>query len=397
MFYIIATAIIGMNIAPFIFQKLDIWHAQGFWVQTCLALMVSWSFFQKPRNVPKSNVPLGLLHLWIAANVLFICFFGQIQRRFDTVHFFPYFNFLCILFLYRFIVLYLSKEQVIKIMGWMKTAIIFTLFVCVLQRFNVSQFFKLATTHHTHNNLVTGLLGNGTHLSGLLGMCSPLFFWRMRRVDILALVLTGLVLLYTGTTIGDPSISGFVIALLLFIFFYKKSPRLVATIILLIGTGFLFLYPHIPKIFFGMQSRPDLWKYFWPVVQAYFVTGIGLGGYALIRKMHNPYLTPNVLAGQATHLHFEFYEALLEIGIIGLTLILNVIRVFIWDKSENREQLVLKSIVIGFLLSCCFNFPAHLWMPSVIAMFSYAGFQVLKGAEDAEQSQRNQRPLYKHS
>ena len=375
MFHIIAAALLGMNLAPFVFMNLNIWHAQGFWVQACIGIMFSWSFIEKPKRIPKRNMPLGLLHLWVAASVAFICFQGQVVGRYDIIHFFPYFNFLCLLIFYKFIVQYLTIKHIEWILTGLKYAVIFNLLLCVLQKFGFSQVFSLISTHHTHNNMVTGVLGNGTHLSGFLGSCVPLFFWKMKREDILSLVLLSLVLLFTGTTIGDPSISGFIIGIALFFFFYKNKIYLVSLLGILLICCFILAYPYIPKIFFSLQGRIEIWSNYIDIIKTYFVSGIGLGGYSVIRTiMLQKSIYTNTV--QATHLHLEYLEFLLELGLIGIILIVNVIKSFLQDKAETRTQLVLKSMGIGFLISCCFNFPAHLWLPSTIAMFAYASYQI---------------------
>ncbi|MBU2062702.1 MAG: hypothetical protein KKH44_12755, partial [Bacteroidetes bacterium] len=69
------------------------------------------------------------------------------------------------------------------------------------------------------------------------------------------------------------------------------------------------------------------------------------------------------------------------IGIIGLVLIFNVIKEFFDFKKEDNTVLILQAIVLGFLISCLFNFPAHLWLPSTYAMFAYASLNAIKNEE----------------
>jgi len=347
------------------------WHAQGFWAQAGLAILFSWSFFEKAKR-SKPNIPLGMLHLWIAASTAFFCYFGQMNGKYDTAHFFPYFNFLCIIILYKIFVEHLNRKRIEKILLGMKYVAITTLIVSALQIFDLSQIFKLVTTHHTHNNIVTGFLGNGTHVSGFLACCSPLFFWKMKRIDILSLVLMVLVLLHTGTTIGDPSISGFAILPILFFFFFKKSNKAMYFLAFLV---FLFVValPHIDPHFFEPQGRIAMWKAYWPYFKQYALTGTGLGS---VNMVHNVIYKPYM--GEVRQLHLEYYQVAFELGLIGLVLVFNIIYSFFKKVAEDRLQLVLKSMVIGFLFSCLFNFPAHLWLPSVWTLFAYSSFYLLK-------------------
>ncbi len=372
MFYAIMVYLLGISFAPLPFFKVDIWHAQGFWAQAGLAVLFSWTFFEKAKRRSKPNIPLGLLHLWIAASTALFCFVALQSNKYDTAHFWPYFNFLCILVLYNILTSYLTRKRIEKILVGMKYVIITTLVVSGLQILGLSQIFSLISTHHTHNNVVTGFIGNGTHLSGFLACCSPIFFWKMKRIDILSLVLMVLVLLHTGTTIGDPSISGFVILPFLFFYFYKGNYKAFIFLSLLVCL-FIVVLPYIPKLFFMPQGRINVWKAYWPFFKQYSVTGVGLG---TVNLLHNQIYKP--LFGEVRHLHLEYFQFAFELGLIGLALILNLIHSFIKKVAEDKLQLVLKAMVIGFLLSCLFNFPAHLWLPAVWTIFAYAGFLTIR-------------------
>ena len=181
-----------------------------------------------------------------------------------------------------------------------------------------------------------------------------------------------LVLLHTGTTIGDPSISGFVVITILFFYFFKHDKRAMMLLAALIGL-FVIAIPHIPTIFFKPQGRLPVWAAYWPYFKQYAVTGTGLGS---VRLVHNTIYKP--LGGEVTQLHLEYYQFAFELGLVGLGLILNLIYSFFRKIAEDKLQLALKAMVIGFLLSCFFNFPAHLWLPSIWTGFAYAGFITIR-------------------
>jgi len=387
MFYLILIYLLGLNIAPFLFSELDMWHAQGYWAQIGLAILFSWSFFEKPK-LPKRNIPLGVLHAWVALQTGWICFKGLKTGQYDTAHFFPYFNFLCIIILYQIFTGYLDKKKVEKILIYLKYAVYATLAVSALQIFGMSQFFARITTHHTHNNLVTGFIGNGTHLSGFLACCSPILFFKVKRVDWLALVLMVLVLLHTGTTIGDPSISGFVILPILFMYFFKKKWWAWVCLAICL-TICLTLLPNIPPVFFKPQGRFALWSAYWPYFKQYAVSGTGLGAVNLINAQ---VYRPQIYGGGhmiVRQLHLEYYQIAFELGLIGLVLSLNLVYCFLKEKVFCEEQLALKAMVIGFLFSCLFNFPAHLWMPSIYAIWAYAGFHAIGEINGKSLKKRN--------
>jgi len=93
MYYILTFLICGISFAPLIIKKPDIWHAQGIFVQACLLVAFSWSFFENKNKVLVKNYPLGILNLWIGGHIAYICWLGQKIGIYDVKHFFPYFNF----------------------------------------------------------------------------------------------------------------------------------------------------------------------------------------------------------------------------------------------------------------------------------------------------------------
>lgn len=371
MFYIILSLLVGMSFISLFFPDLEhfkMWHTQGMWVQIMIMIAFSWSFFEKPKYVQKMNIPLGLLHLWVGGTTAYICMRSQMAGVYNYWTLFPYFNFLCLIILYTLITQYLTKSNVETILSWLRYVIIATLGICVLQYLGLSQFFVLVEANHSyHNNIVTGFIGNGTHLSGFLAMCLPLFLWKQKREDWLAIILLLLVLCLCGTSIKEPSISGFVIILFVFVFMSKR--RVLASVIICsVGAVVAIIaYNYNPQIF-GINGRISFWTSYLPIFKSKAIIGHGLGAVKLLSTQPQ---FPN-----AHHVHMEYFQYAIELGLIGLVLIFNVILDFIRKKPVDRTDRVLKAIVYGFLLSCLFNFPSHLWLPSTIAIFMYAAFHI---------------------
>lgn len=380
MFWIIAITLLGISFAPFIFPMLDIWHAQGLWVQLGLVLAFSFSFFDNSRAVRVINIPLALLHGWVALMTLWMAYQLQLLNKSNHTVVYPYFNFLVLLIFYKLVIQHLSCIKIQRILNWLKYIVIITLITAALQKFGLSQFFKLLiANHHSHNNIVVGFIGNGTHLSGYLGMCVPLFLMRINRENIIALVLMALVMMFTGTTINDPAISGYIVAWLVIAYYlFVKNKK---GLIIWLGSTFvvgylayLVLDKDILLTFFGDNGRLGFWRYYWDIFrQSFPITGLGLGK---LNRVHA--LTP--FPG-GRHLHLEYYHFMFELGIVGLVLILNLIKRFFEIRAKTETQFTLKLIVFGFCVSCCFNYPAHLWMTSTLAMFAYASFFALKNEE----------------
>jgi len=429
MVYLIIGLIVGVNFAPFVFPKLDIWTAQGLWVQISTACILCYMLFDNRDKNKVTNISLSMLFGWLsfitffriyksyanglhkkmqliflktefqASNIVeYIQLFKIVQNVIYTLA--PYLNFLCLLIIYLAITRYLTREDVKKVLCAMRWMIIVTLLTCVAQKFFIyknvaAQFFKLIELpiigffdfNKYHNNLVIGFIANGTHLSGFLATCAPLFFWKTRRIDILSLILMAILLWSCSTTINDPSISGYIIYIVLFLFFYKTRFFIIPVFLLLCGLGYA-AWRVLPTHFWSFQGRIAGWEEYWPVIQQQPLTGHGLG-------------TLNIVSREAEygsrHLHLEYYQAIVETGMFGLLFILNVIHEFFHTKAEDKEELVLKSMVLGFLLSCLFNYPAHLWLPSSWAMVSYSSFVALKGESYGPQSQRIKRYLTRYN
>lgn len=368
----------GINIAPFIFPQLDIWHAQGIWTQGCIGILFSLSFILKPKNKSFLNIELGILHLWIALFTGYICFTAQTHGKYDITHFFPYFNFLCLLMFYRIITEYLTEESLNVAIEIIRYFLIATLVLCVLQYFNMAQFFKLYQPDNQYfNNPVTGFIGNGTHLSGYLAMLSPIFLYRGKREDYLCLILMLIILCLTGTSTNDPSISGWVVLALVFSFWFfinnlitKKIIIIAACIVTSVAViAYINRDAHWFNLFTSSSGRTGFWLYYINYIKDYFITGAGLGS---MNAIYKDSIYPNT-----RFLHMEYLQFLMEIGFIGLIAIIALIRKFFVISNVNKTAVLLKTIVFGFLVSCCFNFPAHLWLTSTTAMFCYAAYLTL--------------------
>lgn len=373
MFILFCILVIGINLAPFFFQFLDIWTAQQLWAQCGIGLMFSYSFIKPQVYISKPNIPLGVLHAWVAALTAVLCFIALGNGKHDIFHFLPYFNFLCLLGLYLLITKYIMPFQIVQCLNIFRYVVIGTLLLCALQFFGIAQFFQLFNPGAKFDsNPVMGMLGNGTHLSGFLAMLSPVFMWRLNRTDILALILMVIILCFSGSSISDPSVSGFVILPALWLFMMKNRKKVFwASVIALMLAALVFLH-YVPENFFGTNGRSGVWLIYWGFFKQLPITGAGLGTVELIFREH-PEISP------FTHLHMEYFQFTFELGLIGISLIGWMILDFIQVESIRREQLVCKAIVIGFLLSCCFNYPAHLWLPSTYAMIAYASFMALRG------------------
>jgi len=372
MIYLILITVIGLNIAPFVFLlHLDTWQSQEVWAFLGILVCYSWSFFEKPKFTSPKNLSLGLLHLWIGGYTLVIFAVTLKKGSINPEFLKQYVCFFGILMLYKIITEYLTRENFYLMFKFLKYSTIVTLLLCVLQHFGLSQFFTLLHPNYQGgvyiNNLVSGFIGNGTHLAGFLGMCIPLFLYEWKREDKLSFILIWIVLLaLTGQTKGDVSIGGIVagICATAYYLFYARRKWFWALVISLV-LGLVWTYWKVPSdkyaLFLCSQGRIDWWKDYAIASRHMFITGVGLGSVYLTGKNSSFPL----------HLHFEYLQFLVEIGMVGLVLIIGIIMDFLRVKADNLG-LMYKSIFFGFLISAFFNYPMHLWLIAMYGCVAYS-------------------------
>lgn len=378
MFYIISFLVIGISFSPLLLKVPDIWHCQGIFAQTVILIAFAWTFIESGKQKLVRNYPLGILTIWTGVQTAFICWRSQIQNSYDVKHFLVFFNFICLLVLYQIIVQYLDKKKIEKILIFMKYVIIITLFMCVLQKFNLSQFFDLLKDRPENvgkdlkwmNNPVSGFIGNGTHLSGFLASTVPIFLWSNKREDFLALFLMALVLLDCGTSVGLPSIAGCIVVLSILVYWFKNKIVLGAGVILLVMALVGFLND---VAFFSATGRIGLWQYYWGLFAKMPITGLGLGTVNIVYP-HTPFPA-------SRHVHLEYLQYGIEIGLIGLACILGMVNSFFSIVVKDKTELCLKACVLGFLITGFLNYPSKLWLISTWAMVWYAGLYCIRNEE----------------
>jgi O-antigen ligase len=80
------------------------------------------------------------------------------------------------------------------------------------------------------------------------------------------------------------------------------------------------------------------------------------------------------------HAHLEYYQIVLETGLIGLGLLLWCLfdyfkRVFVILDGTTMK---LASIFFGFCILGLFSFPAHIWLLASMGMIGYSWFYVIE-------------------
>jgi O-antigen ligase len=348
----------------FLFKKVNIWHAQGQFFQVGLLVLFCASFFEKSKYTQSVNKPLGLFLLWSGLTTAYhwIDIIAQ-TNNYPVKLFFPFFNLLCAVILYRLCVEYLDKEKIGKILKYFSYSVIILLFYCVLQYLQLDEFFKGISGNQDE---LVGTIGNKSHLSGYLALCQPLFFEK-KIVNILALILLWLIIFIAGSVSG--LCCGF--AILLFYLFFKKKWVYFTLILSSILSSGIYLFVKCPY-FFTSSHRVELWMEIFQKLRLKAITGYGLGYFETLKI----YIERSVWR----HFHNEYLQVVFEIGVIGLALLCWLI----WDYFKNFRVLKtdlsirLASMFFGYCILALFTFNAHLWILSGIGVMSYSFLYCLR-------------------
>jgi O-antigen ligase len=374
MAYLILALIVGLPFSPLLFHKLDIWHAIGFYAQIVIWFGFGMLLFGAAKQRFINNIPLFLLFCYAGISTAIVCHAHMEAGKYNTATFLVFFNFITILLLYYLLTYYLRKSEVCRVISALQYIVIFNALYCTLQLYGLAQFtqlkFPMSLTSGQPHSQVIGFVGNGTYLSAFIGMMFPLLFINTSRRNILAAILCVLLLTQCGEVAGDPAVVGFGILFVYSIVAAFKKPKFLFFTALVVAIALFLLFRN--HNFFGVNGRTEVWKNAFEYIQYHFpMTGSGLGAMNLIAAKYQEQF------GLWRHLHQEFLQVVLELGIIGLILTLNVIFEFFKTRSLSNTEFCLKLSFLGFLLSCCLLSSSHQWFMTVYATVIYSLFKVI--------------------
>lgn len=378
---LILVFIVFLPWSPFLMKRIDIWHAQGHFAQAGILVLFCCSLIFVPRRKLTRNIPLSLMLFWIGFNMITYQFQAiQMNRYNNGGSFLSFFNFLCLVLFYIVCVQHLNREDIYKILKWFSCSVFVMLVYCVLQEFRLDPFFRVINDlpYKAIKPAVVGIIGNPTHLSGYLGMCLPVFFGK-KWFNYLSIILVWVILLFFtnfGNETATVAVSGIVVGICTTTYYlWKTNRKLLWKFLIVIAILVSIVVLKSERNLFNLEGRDGYWSLYLKLSQAHPLKGTGLGAV-------------NVIANQQTdrwlkmvrHLHNEYLHFYFELGLIGLMIILySIIDFFRVKLKEDDTTIKLKSLFLGFLISCLFTFPAHLWVVSTLAFFAYAGIYALKG------------------
>ncbi len=340
-----------------IFNKVDIWHGHGQFFQLGILVLLCGSLFKK-------NKPLACFILWAGIVTAMVWYAVMVAtKNYATTIFFPFFNLLCFVLFYKFSVEYLNEKEIENILKWLGRSVILVIVYCFLQKLNLDQFYSPLSP--TLPDELVGTIGNTSHLAGYLALCQPLFF-KKGWLNYIILGLLWVILLMAKSASGI--IAG--LGIVLFWLLIKKRYKLFGTFVSLISVIGIYVWVFYRE-FFTFSHRLEIWQLLFNKFKVKPITGYGLG----ILNTFNIQL-----GGQWRHAHQEYYQIAIELGLIGLALVLwcivDYFRVFRTIRTDLTIRLA--SIFFGFCVLSMFTFPAHLFLLASLGMLSYSWLYVLK-------------------
>ena len=366
--YLILALLCGLPFGNFIFNKLNIWLAQGMFFQAGMLLLFCWSFFENPKRINKQNYPLGAFTLWAGIITVFYWYITLItHKQYATIIFFPFFNFLCFLLFYKLTTSYLTKKDVERILFGISISVSIVILYCLLQHFNLDQFYVGLgmPKGQIGNDTIVGTIGNTHHLAGYLAICSPLFF-KKGWFSITSLILLWVIIILTASATGLVVSIG---VLSFWLFFKKKHISLL--IVLGLCVLIAYLYRERLPVFFQSSYRLEAWKMLFEKFRERPVTGFGMGILNAWRLNLGSRGGPETIWN---HAHFEYFQIAIELGVIGLGIVIWGIIDYFKRLMSNITDLniQLASIFFGFIILCFTSYPCHLWLPASMGMVSYS-------------------------
>ncbi len=338
----------------FLFTKLDIWHTQGYFAQLLILILYSLHLYSKSK-------PFATLFLWSGIMTLFYCITTQVSnKQLPILLFLPFFNFVCMAILFDIITRYAKKEIFETILKWYPIILLIMCIYAILQKLSLDQFFTHFNTKGLPDEIV-GTIGNPMHFSHYLTICLPMTFCWVNKYRNALILLILFAISLTG------SLSGLLISLILITFysFYHKlfSKREICLFLTLVVLFLLYKRPD-PR-FFSDSSRIAVWKQYLEVFKEKPITGWGIG---IINALSNK----EGITFRWRHLHNEFFHFTVELGLVGIGLIIWGIVDYFKRLKKDTVGLSINCIFIGFLLCSLLGYPVHLWLLSTMGLSAYS-------------------------
>jgi O-antigen ligase len=275
---------------------------------------------------------------------------------------------------YRLCIQYLDKKGILTILKFLSFVFLTLLVYGVFQSYGIDPF--QSTKEGLKADFATGLIGNPVHFSAYIACLSPLILLWKGKLKLLGYGLV-LYLMLLGCSTTMPPATGIITITIVsayLLFHLNRKAFKYFTVACLIAGVFIVIFK---KEFLYDNSRILTIKANLKYFKDYLWFGRGLGSVNVMAKE----IVENV-SFPFHHLHNEYIQAVIEIGVVGLVIILYGIIDF-WKVKVKKDKTVfiLKAIFLGFMVQSLTLFPTHLWICSSVIIFVYASLYAIRNKE----------------
>ena len=381
-FYKLLFLVLPLSI--FIFPKLDLWVSAGLFFQLGIYGLFILSFLQRVGHPLPRNIPFYVLSIWLVLQTALVFHGSARQNFYNHLNIYAFLNYLTFLLFYRATCESISGSDVKRILCYMAYGVTFVCLYSLVQALNLDEFMDPLATDYDRStwykaDYLVGTLGNPSHLAGYLGICLPLFYIREGKRWFILGCLAWLIIALSGSTSG--LITG--ISSTAFFAVFRRMKVFVPVIVGIAFFSVIFLFRgydfrNAVIQYTNLSGRIEVWKTVGDTWRKKPLLGHGLGYMRFMRLVDKTKTT-------WSHAHNEYLQGLLELGLIGVGLVLwclwDYFRVY-FSMVKSNEAVCLASMMTGFLANSMFNFPMHLWIISSLGMASYSLIYVLKCEEE---------------
>lgn len=357
---------------PFLDQRVDLWHAQGHWLE--LGILLAW--FISLSSARMVSLPKPIMLWGISLSVSGMLFWHSVvakTHQYPLVILPPMMHWLLIL-IGLSAILTLQQEDIDTVLKWIAiSGSVMVAYGC-LQWLGFDQFFKDMNPAVKVQRNIVGTIGNVSHFSAYLAMLLPIFLTRKERnLRWMAIPAIFLILIGKSAAAQAAALAGLA-------WLWRRDFRKMAGVfgIALIG---LFIMHSSPESF-NPHGRWSAWQTFFQMFQQKPITGNGLGFIYEISKV----IKPESPIYTWRHAHCEPLQILVEQGILGLFFCIWTLASFgrrIWQAKHTPILSACCASFLAFLTNSLLNFPGHLAMIGGIALFCFGSAIVLVEREAA--------------
>jgi hypothetical protein len=244
---------------------------------------------------------------------------------------------------------------------WLRRVLIVLMGYCLLQLVNLDQFYKQLDNQQSADVLV-GTVGNSSQLAAQLSFGLPILLEDERLRFRLASLLCVALILFTGSL---AAYLGTAAVLLAWSFRYSKRLFGIGMIILASGIAYLCWHPAL----LDNNGRWEAWSAFYKFFKFKPILGFGPG---FIYHNSNSMTAASPIF-QWRHVHNEYFQVAIELGVIGLGILLWMLKDAFGRVFRTRQTFFLGLILLSFCLNSLLNFPAHIWQLSMFGLIAYCG------------------------